>query len=154
MKCKNHPATLIDFCVWCHWACSQRVTTFAEIRLDLSIDCPPLLILIIGQESLLTDYLAVISADVRNYFQYICWGVFARLWKRSCRRVLPARHCTDEQIASRFSWTLNNRKLLVFKVIRIIWFLSRSMMGPVGVQKERYRISLKFPLKYIPFMFM
>lgn len=95
---------------------------------------------------------------------YKCWctklfsvhllGVFARLWKRSCRRVLPARHCTDEQIASRFSWTLNNRKLLVFKVIRIIWFLSRSMMGPVGVQKERYRISLKFPLKYIPFIFM
>lgn len=74
LKCKNHPATLIDFCVWCHWACSQRVTTFAEIRLDLSIHFPPLLILIIGQESLLTDYLAVISADVRNYFQYICWG--------------------------------------------------------------------------------
>lgn len=101
-------------------------------------------------ESLLTDC----KCRGTKLFSVHLLGVFARLWKRSCRRVLPARHCTDEQIASRFSWTLNNRKLLVFKVIRIIWFLSRSMMGPVGVQKERYRISLKFPLKYIPFMFM
>lgn len=155
MKCKNHPATLIDFCVWCHWACSQRVTTFAERDQIRSID----------------RFSSFINPDywTRKFIDWLfscykCWctklfsvhllGVFARLWKRSCRRVLPARHCTDEQIASRFSWTLNNRKLLVFKVIRIIWFLSRSMMGPVGVQKERYRISLKFPLKYIPFMFM
>lgn len=86
--------------MWCRSVCSQSVTTFAEIRLVLSIDFPPFYpdywtrMFI---DSMLTD----ISATVRSYFQYVGWGCLLACKNAHVGEFLPTRHFTDEQIASR-----------------------------------------------------